>query len=190
MVNPKRGGGVTTLITLIRRFWGRRFVPLEQPFFVLFLTYGAQLCPSILANSSPTSLASYVLCGKCGGRCKLTERDEAPDGFSFQCRKGGHVFERKVRVNSFFNRFVLPLPDVLNFMKLYLDGHTLHKCSKLANIDYKKMAIQWAKSTRDSARSMFGEMSSARKWSHLEKWKSTKVCLAENANIIEDSRKE
>ena len=93
-------------------------------------------------------LASQVLCGKCGNACKLTERDEAPDGYSYRCRKLGHDYERKVRDRSFFQSFKIPLPDVLNFIKMYLDGVSLNKCAKLTNVDYGDTAVRWGKIIR------------------------------------------
>ena len=51
--------------------------------------------------------------------------------------------------HSYFDPFGLPLADVINFIKQYLDGHTLRKAATLTNINYGSTAVDWASYTRD-----------------------------------------
>ena len=95
-------------------------------------------------------LAGQVFCDKCdNGLATLVQRPEKLDGYSWRCRKGGQDFERNIRRHSYFDTFRLPLADVINFIKQYLDGHTLKKAAGLTNINYKSTAVDWASYIRD-----------------------------------------
>ena len=93
-------------------------------------------------------LCSFIICPLCGSHCNYVPRKQKVDRFSWRCRREGHDIERSIRHNSFFDYFRLQLPDVLNFVKLYLDALTLKKCAEMTNIGYRRTAVEWAKHIR------------------------------------------
>ena len=94
-------------------------------------------------------LPSSMICQQCRKPCQMKENKSKVDKFFWRCRIGHGTkdrpspnaklpeFSRTVKHLSFFEKFRLPHQDVLNFIKQYLDKHSLLKCAIFANVDYQ-----------------------------------------------------
>ena len=81
-------------------------------------------------------------CPKCGSSVKLNNRESSLDGCSYRCN-GKSKHETGVRYGSFFHAFKLPLGDVLNFIRDYVLGLSIRKCSEHINCSYGTTAIRY-----------------------------------------------
>lgn len=91
-------------------------------------------------------LVSELECPTCSETCRITKRSSKSDGFTFRC-KNGH--EYGIRKYSFFERSSFNIRYLIVFIKYYLEGHSLLRSAKSANMDYKNTAVNWASYIRD-----------------------------------------
>jgi len=81
---------------------------------------------------------------RCGKIAKVTARPTKADGETLRC--GAH--EYSIRKNSFFEKSHFGFPDLMNFIKCYLDGDLLCSIAKKTGMAYKSTALEWAKHVR------------------------------------------
>ena len=104
------------------------------------------LASSMLCRANVGSDGKHpVLCNK---PCKFAVRNKVIDGYVWRCT-GKERHETSIRHNSFFNNSKHRIPDILNFVKNFLDGHVLRKCAQFTNISYKSTSVNWANFCRD-----------------------------------------
>ena len=63
--------------------------------------------------------------------------------------------ERGLRYLSYFENSNLTIPDIMVFIKSYLDKLTLGQCSVFAGMSYKSTAVNWASFLRESFKDHF-----------------------------------
>ena len=56
-----------------------------------------------------------------------------------------------LRKFSFFERSHFPFADLMQFMKCFVDGESLHRMSTNTGMDYKKVSVDWASFCRELA---------------------------------------
>ena len=100
---------------------------------------------SILANQDQIQCQFMENGVRCSGMCSLQRRDARLDGMVWRCKLNQGT---SVRQNSFFASIKLPIPDVFQFIKNLLDGHTMRKCATFAAVCYKTTALTWVKQIR------------------------------------------
>ena len=84
----------------------------------------------------------------CGAPCVLKPHTKAIDGKVWRClTKPQH--ETSVRYNAFWSNMKHHIPDVMLFIKNFLDGASLKKCSQFSNIHYNSTAVYWSAYIRD-----------------------------------------
>ena len=88
-------------------------------------------------------LRIHVFCTRCPARVSLNNRKSNRDGCSYRCG-GLKKHEITVREGTLFKAFRYSLPDVLCFMRSYLMGLTIQRCSKEVRISYNTTGIKWA----------------------------------------------
>lgn len=73
----------------------------------------------------------------CPGIMNLSERTGKATGYTLRCNtnRNHEVASRKF---SFFERSKLTIQDIMVFVKSYLDGNTLYKCSQLSGRPLQK----------------------------------------------------
>ena len=71
-----------------------------------------------------------------------------PKSRSFRCSNNRN-HERTERTYSFFHRTHLTIPDVMVFVKSYLDKLTLLQCTKFSGVAYGTTAVNWASYVRE-----------------------------------------
>ena len=104
------------------------------------------LASSMLCRANVGSDGKHpVLCNK---PCKFAVRNKVIDGYVWRFT-GKERHETSIRHNSFFNNSKHTIPDILNFVKNFLDGHVLRKCAQFTNISYKSTSVNWANFCRD-----------------------------------------
>ena len=86
-------------------------------------------------------LNTLTSCHLCGAEVTLNKRRACTDECSYRC-KGKSRHEITVRLTSFFQRFRVALPDILNFMRDYLLGLSLKQCAAHINICYNSTAVR------------------------------------------------
>ncbi len=84
----------------------------------------------------------------CGNECSLQSRSAKIDGMTWRCKKDSN-HETTIRYGSFFNGFKHTIPDILEFIKCYLDSLTMKKCASFSNVHYKSTAVYWCSYIRD-----------------------------------------
>ena len=77
-----------------------------------------------------------------------------PKSRSFRCTENRN-HERTELSYSFFNKTQLTIPDVMVFIKNYLDNLTLLQCSKFTGIAYKSTAPNWSSYMREMFKEHF-----------------------------------
>ncbi len=114
-------------------------------FYSLFLLPREQHINWLRENGLPIN---SLTCPKCQGDCSLGKRKNNVDGETWGCKKNrNHEFS--IRQNSFFDKSHFKFPDILIFIKNFLDGQTLYKCAQFSGLDYKRTSIYWANFIRD-----------------------------------------
>ena len=93
-------------------------------------------------------LASTMDCTKCDIAMNLNKRKPAIDGYSWRCPTNRN-HETSVRKFSYFESSKINIRDGMNFIKAYLDGHTLRKCSSISGLHYRSTAVDWASFCRE-----------------------------------------
>lgn len=130
---------------------------LENPwnFFSIFLSDDTTINSWCRANRL---LASTIKCksrvktgenedgsiqyGDCGGDMFVKNRAGKPVSSTFRCMTNRN-HEKGVRAYSFFESANITIPDIMVFIKSYLDKLSLLQCSKFAGISYKSTAVNW-----------------------------------------------
>lgn len=122
------------------------FSDFESPwnFYQLFLSKDLIVIRWLQNNGL---LITKTSCDLCGAGVQLGNRGAALDGVVWRCA-GRKRHEFSIRQNSFFTRSKIPIRDLLHFMYSFVNGDSLHRCSQNSGIDYKKTAVDWAKSCR------------------------------------------
>ena len=69
-------------------------------------------------------------------RCK-------PKNSTFRCTKDRN-HERGIRYLSYFENANLTMPDIMVYIKSYLDKLTLRQCPTFAGMSYKSTPVNWA----------------------------------------------
>ena len=82
----------------------------------------------------------------CGRPCNLQKRSKKIDGFVWRCQDN---HETSIRHGSFFASSKHAIPDVMVFLKNFLDSMSLRKCASFSNIAYKSTAVYWGQYVRD-----------------------------------------
>ena len=83
----------------------------------------------------------------CGKLCKLYNRESKKDSTTLRCEVPKHEFS--IRKNSFFENSKYCLQDLMNFIKMYLEGHLLITISHQTGMSYKSTALHWSQVIRD-----------------------------------------
>ena len=99
-------------------------------------------------------LKNEMSCDKCGQKCKLAKRKDKLDEHTWRCRNvknhsDNKDFERSIRQYSFFHHSHYTFQDIFVFIMSFLQKQILRQCSRLAGIDYKRSAVDWANFIRE-----------------------------------------
>ena len=130
---------------------------LENPwnFFYLFLSSDSTINSWCRANrllASTIKCRSKVKTGQnddgtaiyeeCGGDMFVKERAGKPGSSTFRCINNRN-HEKGIRAYSFFEKAHITIPDIMLFIKSYLDKLTLRQCSIFSGISYRSTAVNW-----------------------------------------------
>ena len=91
-------------------------------------------------------LADSMRCDRCNTDCTLTARSRALDDYTWRCPQRHEITTRR---NSFFSNSHMLLPDILNFIMTYSEGHSLFRCAHSSSLAYANTAVDWANYCRD-----------------------------------------
>jgi len=139
----------------LKSTWARRMsassVPsmsiedLSNPFnrYTLLMASNKRLI-TWLQNNEP--LRRTVTCSICSMPCKLTGRQRNIDQFSWRCACS---HETSVRFNSIFANSHLFVQNILHFLFVHIEGHSLYKCAEMCGMSYKSTAVECGKKVRD-----------------------------------------
>jgi len=83
---------------------------------------------------------------KCGRLCKWVYR-RSKDTITLRC-EGNSDHEFSIRKNSFFEKSHYSFQDLMNFVKLYLEGQLLVSISEQTGMCYKSTALHWSQLIR------------------------------------------
>ena len=95
-------------------------------------------------------LRDNVRCHHCDVSCSLQKREKRTDGYVWRCTRNRN-HEIGMRKFSFFERSHFPFADLMQFMKCFVDGESLHRMSTNTGMDYKKVSVDWASFCRELA---------------------------------------
>ena len=79
---------------------------------------------------------------------KLSPPGPKANGLSFRC-KTNRTHEVASRKFSFFENLKPTIQDIMDFVKSYMEGHTLFMTSKLSGVNYKSTAVNWGSFIRE-----------------------------------------
>ena len=103
-------------------------------------------CPSKVKIGTNDD-GSYIY-ENCGGDMYLKEHGGKPGNSTFRCTNNRN-HERCIRYLSYFENSNLTIPDIMVFIKSYLDKLTLRQCSVFGGMSYKSTAVNWASFLRE-----------------------------------------
>lgn len=90
----------------------------------------------------------------CGGNMFPKVRGDRSAGEVFRC-EFDRDHTKAIRTYSLFDKAKMPIPDVMVFIKSYLDKSSLLQCSKFAGVAYKTTAVNWASYIRELFKEYF-----------------------------------
>lgn len=156
----KSGGNFRERLLLAEEMEIKEF---ENPwnFFHLFMSDDETVYSWLRANGL---LASSIVCRKsikvgndnqeCRGLMLVKKRAGCVEGSTFRCENNRN-HEKTVRSYSFFEGSHLLIPDIMAFIKFYLDKMTLLQCAKFSGVAYKSTAVHWGSFIRELFKEYF-----------------------------------
>ena len=164
--NRRSGGNYKERLSDMNRIQIRDFYN-PWNFYALFLSDESTIQDWCLANGL---LATTIECvakvnyldtengniktRTCGGLMVRKERSSKPGNVVFSCSVNSR-HEKAYRTYSFFQNSNLSIPDIMVFIKSYLDNCSLLQCSKFSGVCYKSTAVNWASYIREMFKEFF-----------------------------------
>lgn len=81
-------------------------------------------------------MASSFICERCRTPCRLVQRADRIDGYTWRCRQNSDHEYSVRKYSSFFSRCHFMARDTMLFIKLFLDGLTLLDIAKQTCIHF------------------------------------------------------
>ena len=82
--------------------------------------------------------------------CNLQVREKRTDGLVWRCTKNRN-HEIGLTKYSFFDRSHFLIANIMQFIKSFVDGESLHRMASDSGMDYKKSSVDWASFCREIA---------------------------------------